>query len=478
MRKIHPVSLPATICLMLILFSLPSPVLAQGNGPQLYNAQAHPVMVNTGTQPGESPLILSVEIPGPGGEISSVIIDLDRLTGAKFYDPVSDKIKDVGVDNPMHRVYEIDGKEAYLVGTKSTSAHIYREYRKTLSHERIKSDETPDPTNKWQVELPHAGNTECNTRLRVIATNVFNEQGHVFLPLEVVDDSNAPELSLSAKYPTNSSIVRPGDKVVIKAEAMDNSSEVFSVRLGGESARAIFGDCPTLAFTKQSEPGIWTVGNNVAPETKNGAYTIQVHAIDRSGNENVEAVDIEVKRNISSLQLDLHQGWNLISVPKKLEEPAISKVFSDMPVESVRTMVGNEWLEVDEIIPGRGYLVKSSDDVTLTCTFEENIPSTMPPAVNFEQGWNLIGYASQTLESEMPLRFYLGDGLKDKWSVLYTENWESARYQSTKPYVWASDNFPTTTGEAYSDNPSANLPVVELGKGYWIYFNEGGTLIP
>ncbi len=474
MREKHTVTLLATICLILILFFLPSLVLAQGNDPKLYDAQSHPVKVHTGAQPGEEPLILSVVAPGPGGEISSITINLDRLIGAKFYDPVTNEIEDVGVDVPMHRVYEIEGKEAYLV--ESGDEYEDNKYRMASTHEKI--EEYATATNKWQAELPHAGNVECNARLTVIATNVFNEQEYGFLPLVIVEDPNAPELSLNVEYSTKGSVARPGDNIVIKAKATDNSSGVFSVRLGRENARTVFGDIPKLALTKGSEPATWTVEHTVSPDIEKGIYPLQVSAVDRAGNKSTKTIDIEVKRKISSLQLELHQGWNLISVPKRLKESEITKVFANMPVGSVRTMLGGKWLEVNEIVPGQGYLVKSSEEAILTATFKENNPSTMPPAIHFEQGWNLLGYASQTLKPKMPLRFYLGDELKGKWSVLYTENRESARYQSTKPYVWASEDFPTSTGESYSEDPSTNLPVVESGKGYWIYFSEAGTLVP
>jgi len=54
----------------------------------------------------------------------------------------------------MSRVYEIEGAEAYLVGTISTSASIYREYRMVLTHERIKMDKPAIATSKCRSNCP------------------------------------------------------------------------------------------------------------------------------------------------------------------------------------------------------------------------------------------------------------------------------------------------------------------------------------
>jgi len=209
-----------------------------------------------------------------------------------------------------------------------------------------------------------------------------------------------------------------------------------------------------------------------------GIYTIQVAAVDRAGNEATRTLEIEVADKINSLRIDLSEGWNLISVPRALQNPAMSEVFAELPVESVRTVVAGEWLEVTEIKPGLGYLVKATADSVLVANFEDYNPSAIPLIVKLGQGWNLMGYASPSLEPMMPLIFYLGEDLKDEWLIVYTKDGLQARPQSTSPYVWATDDFPTLTGRPYSEDPSNNLPKVEMGKGYWIYLVDEGVLVP
>lgn len=462
----------APVILSLLLF--PPASLATDAIPKLYCPKANPNTVHFGAQPMGNPLVLSVSAGGPGGDISAVIVNLEELEGAKYYDPISDTVNDVGVDTPMLRVYEIGGAEAYLVNVGSR--YEYNEYRRALTHELVRG--TAAFTNKWQVELPFAGNLPGDYSLRVIAKNTIYLEGTAAISLDVVDDSTAPEVSVGVKYIINSPVTRVGDQVVIEAEATDGQSGVFSVRLIDDGAEAVFGENPNLVLTRQPGSNLWEVQNTVAQNIAAGMYTIEVAAIDRAGNEAIQTLGVEVAEEISSLQFDLSEGWNLISVPRALANPAVSDVFAGLPVDSVRTIVGGHWIDVTEINPGLGYLLRATADITLPVELEDYNPSAIPLTVELGQGWNLIGYASWALKPMMPLTFYLGDVLKDEWLLVYTGDGEQARPQSTSPYIWATDGFPTVTGEPYSEDTSENLPRVELGMGYWIYLTDEGVLVP
>ncbi len=102
----------------------------------------------------------------------------------------------------------------------------------------------------------------------------------------------------------------------------------------------------------------------------------------------------------------------------------------------------------------------------------------MPQTVPLGKGWHLIGFTSPSLEVSIPFTRYLRDDLKSEWRIIYTEEGQQARPQSIFPYVWASEGFPTVICNPYLENPSDNLPMVELFKGYWIYLTEEGVLIP
>ncbi|MDD5093680.1 MAG: hypothetical protein PHV74_04765 [Dehalococcoidia bacterium] len=419
--------------------------------------------------------MLSVIARGPGGQISTVIVNLHGTTGAQYYESSSNTIRDAGMDTPMRRVYVIEGEEAYLVTVGSR--YEYNDYRKALTHEMVRG--TAVATDKWQVELPNAGNIPADSPLIVVvAANVFNQQSTTTISLKLVEDVTAPEMEAKARCSTGSRPARVGDSVTIEVRGVDDLSGVFSVRLEGEGAEAVFGENANVRLSREPNVDVWSIQNTVARNVAPGVYPVEVVAVDRAGNETIQTVEVKVTKEVTSFQICLHEGWNLISVPRALKNPQVGAVFAGLPVEEVRTMIAGRWTDVSEITPGLGYMVKAVADVNLEADFEEHDVSTTPQTINLGQGWSLIGYTSQALVPQMPLSFYLGDDLKGKWLTVYTEEGDQSRPQSTSPYIWATDGFPSITGEPYSANRSDNLPAVELGKGYWIYLIDAGVLVP
>ena len=462
------------LCLIVSLLLSPVVSFAGAVGPEVRCAKASPCILNLGAQPEGSPVLLSVEGGGPGGQITSVAVNLSGLIGARYYDPLADAVEQVGSETAMLRVYEIEGEEAYLVETGSR--HEYNVYRKASTHEKVRG--TAMATNKWQVELPHVGNRQASFSLRVIAVNIINQEGIAWISLDVVDDSTSPEVKANAKFLINSPVTRAGDRVGIEATITDDLSGVFAARLVGEGAKSVFGEHPNLKMERQPDTDSWRVENTLAQTILPGIYTIEVAAIDRAGNETIQPVKIKVADAISSFRIELRKGWNLLSVPKALKDASVSEVFAGLPVKSVRAMVSGQWLEVNEIRPGMGYLVEATADSTLEVWFSEADYSIIPLIIELGPGWNLVGCASRTMEPILPLTFYLGDDLKDEWLILYNEDGEQARPKATSPYIWATDGFPTVTGEPFSENNSENVPGVEPGKGYWLYLTGEGVLVP
>lgn len=474
MNRKHIVTFLITMSVLAVLGTLlfTQVSLAGNSGPQLYHPQAIPNTVHLGPQPKENPLSISVEI-GTGGEISCVKADLSELSLAKYYDPFLDTMKNVNNITPLTRVYEIEGKEAYLI--EAGSRYEYNEYITALSHNIVRGIATA--TNKWQVELPDVGNNTSEFSLRISATNRSGGQSSTIVPLKIVDDCTGPHVTVSTSSPLKSMAVRNGDTVSINVQATDDLSGVFSVRMANNSAASIFKDYSNLKFTLESHSDDWKLENTISENVKSGTYSVGIIVADRAGNETHQSTMIEITDEINSFQIDLNQGWNLISVPRKLENPNVNEVFSGIPVRAIQTVIDGRRVEASEITPGRGYLVQVTEDSSLTVYFAEHDLSAIPLTIKLGQGWNLIGYASQTLDPVMPLTFYLGDDLKDEWMIVYDDKGAQARTKSTSPYIWATDSFTTITGEPFSKD-SDNLPVVELGKGYWIYLTGKGVLIP
>ena len=447
-------------------FCLPQPTSAiETAKPELYFPIAKPAVVQFGEQPEGAPLVLSVRVKIGANQISQVKINLSELREAEYYDPISDSREKASIVTPMFRVYRVGDKYAYKVEGK---------YKQALTHKSIKGIAVA--TNQWQVELPNVGQTQKNFELKVTATNRFNQSSSITIPLQVVNDTVPPEILAQINYRFGTSAARPGDEILIKAKVSDELTGVASVRLGDE-ARGILGREVNLTLTRKGI-GVWQVKGKIARDLPPGTYPIHLFASDRAGNEAVTTIKIAVVKQINTFQIKLSKGWNLISVPKRLAKSAVKEIFADLPIEKVLTYVAGGWLEPEEIEPGPGYLIKANKECKLELKFQDYDPSIVPLTIKLNQGWNLIGYVSPTLEPMMPLTFYLGEDLKGKWIVVYNEDGEQARPQSRSPYVWATDGFPTLTNEPFSANPSRNLPRVELGKGYWIYLDKEGVLVP
>jgi len=283
-------------------------------------------------------------------------------------------------------------------------------------------------------------------------------------------------MSVVADYPTRGLAARVGDAVDIRAEVTDDLTGTYSVRLNREDAVEAFGEMATLELERKPNSDVWSFRNTVSPNVEAGVYSIGVTALDRAGNKTDRSVDIRIVEKIDTFQIDLKKGPNLISVPRELVSPSVDDIFRDVQVNSVRTVVGGEWIETAEVHPGRGYLIDSTQDARLILALSEKDGSAMPLRIDSKEGWNLIGYASQTQEPMAPLTFYLGAELKGEWLVVIDENGAEAKARSTEPYVWSTNGFPMVSGEAWLEND--DLPVVELGKAYWIYLTDDGMLIP
>ena len=450
-----------------------SPVLSiNAVYPEMYAAKASRNPVNFGVQPEDRPLILSVCV-ATGGAMDRVSADLGDLSGARYYDPGSDMMRFAHQDTPLQRVYIIDGEEAYLY--KVDDEYEDYQYRTALTHKVIEGKAVR--SSKWQVELPNAGYRIGSYELQVRAVNEFSHGTTAKIPLEVVNDWTAPTIDATVQNPVDSSISCPGDSVTIRARVSDDLSGVYLVNLAEGDAASIFGESADTTMRYEPDTNTWSVVNRVPASISPGNYVLRMISIDHAGNRSVSNLTIEIASQRSLFDMHLHQGWNLISVPKALKTPAVEDLFGGSPITHIQTVRESKFYIPDTIEPGWGYLVKSDEEITITLELAQHDPSVLPLMIDLKPGWNLLGYASPTMEPVMPLTFYLGADLKDKWVILYTENGSQARSKSTSPYVWATDSFPTSTGKPSFEHNN-NLPVLELGKGYWIYLAQEGQLIP
>ena len=199
-----------------------------------------------------------------------------------------------------------------------------------------------------------------------------------------------------------------------------------------------------------------------------GCYKINVDYIDG------EFIWSELKDKYSeveeqdrlSFDLELNEGWNLISIPLYFQDNRVESVFADElnNIETIYTYRNNEWKiwsndapsNIEGINPGQAYFVKAKGSSFSTkygynYVIEENIPPT-PITLKLYPGWNLIG----------PIK-------KGEYEE-YISNYDFlSNVEDSVTSVWGYDN----TLENYNLNSYFDF---EVGKGYWIYATKEGEI--
>jgi len=219
--------------------------------------------------------------------------------------------------------------------------------------------------------------------------------------------------------------------------------------------------------------GVWTVGSIVAGGTATMEIVTTVDsAVQMTNTATITAVDQPdgVPGNneasatinaaaVTSYQIDLIEGWNLVSLPLVPDETDIVTLMTGVDAASVRSYQGG-WLTYTPGVGGSlttmtdeyGYwILMNSDD---TMTFSGNLvlpPPNLPPSYAVSSGWNLISFHSLTA---VPAGAYL-DGIAGKWTK-----------------IWGYEN-----GQFFAASSSDML---QSGLGYWLAVRDGesGTIYP
>jgi hypothetical protein len=161
--------------------------------------------------------------------------------------------------------------------------------------------------------------------------------------------------------------------------------------------------------------------------------------------------------DVTSVNIALNSGWNLISLPLIPNNSAIATVLSGVSshVVSVWNYSGGMWRSWDPIgggdlttiVDGKGYWINMNAAATLTESGKVNpLPPTTPPTYSVATGWNLMGFKSTCA---MKAGDYLGN-------VPWVRIWG---FNSTYSAVQAGD-------------------WLQPGLGYWIAATSAGTIFP
>jgi hypothetical protein len=209
-----------------------------------------------------------------------------------------------------------------------------------------------------------------------------------------------------------------------------------------------------------------------------GQYTVTVSAKDEHDNA---LTDNETKFTVkekAKTVIAMEAGWNLISIPANPADTAINSVIDNNEVTTVLTY--------DPSLPG-GWLTAVRDGGVLSGTlttmdatkaywvYQEDgddiktlIPGTtsgvqsVPPAIPVVKGWNLLPVASMNNAT--------GNVVADTY--LANIDWNKGKGWNPLTELWI---------DVVSDKGDGDLTdgaTLTIGKGYWVFANKVGTLIP
>ncbi|MCH8991702.1 MAG: hypothetical protein IIA44_08145 [Acidobacteria bacterium] len=171
-------------------------------------------------------------------------------------------------------------------------------------------------------------------------------------------------------------------------------------------------------------------------------------------------------------KVGLAPGWNLISLPGTPVEPGLDDVLPD-DLQASRIL---QWVDgafevnerqsdgtwdpsggVTEVVAGPGYWILTTAFEDIETLIPERNPATVLPTIPIVGGWNLIGV----------IDLAQGDAGDDLPGT-------SAGYMASidELVVYGFDTITNTFGKVAGTDP------VVIGKGYWVWADKAGTLVP
>ena len=246
---------------------------------------------------------------------------------------------------------------------------------------------------------------------------------------------------------------------------------VTSITLNGDDASARLSKVDGAQFALQA--------GNLAQ----GRHEVVYKAVDDAGNEAEGEFAFSVVAR-GAYEIGVSPGWNLVSLPGAPADVSLSAVIPPSAgISAVMAYQDGNWLTaaVDEdgswrgsltrIEAGYGYWVFASSFATLAALVPETEPTSVPPTVPVQHGWNLLGVVDlfQNPAGKAPGADGGGSGDADayfgsiEWSVAYTFDAHYHRWVRISPKD--TDN---------ADEP----PEIVNGKGYWVWSKGPGTLVP
>jgi len=208
-----------------------------------------------------------------------------------------------------------------------------------------------------------------------------------------------------------------------------------------------------------------------------GEYKLTFKAKDIALNESSDKTfKVTIKARAKS-SITMSPGWNLVSLPGEPADGAINSVISSSQVDTVLTYdpsTPGGWLTavrdgdalvgtLETMDASHAYWVMSNNSDPIKVEIPGYVGGTaqVPPAISIVEGWNLIPAVTLT-----------GAASWDADVYLYGIDWVKAKSWDAAAETWA-DILPD-----FATAPDTSDVNIVSGKGYWLYANEAGVIVP
>ncbi|SVA82568.1 uncharacterized protein METZ01_LOCUS135422, partial [marine metagenome] len=214
----------------------------------------------------------------------------------------------------------------------------------------------------------------------------------------------------------------------------------------------------------------------------NGEYKITVSAEDVAGNEKKDQTSKFTVKDRSKTTVAMVPGWNLVSLPAAAADSAINSVITNTQVETVLTYdpsTPGGWLTavrdgdslvgtLTDIDDSHAYWIfqNNGDDIKVDIPGYKGGASSVPPVISVVEGWNLVPAATLSGAAQWDADTYFS-GLD--WVKAKGYNASSEAWIDIIPDVVVASKY--TYGADATDN-------IYSGKGYWLFSNSAGVIVP
>lgn len=219
-----------------------------------------------------------------------------------------------------------------------------------------------------------------------------------------------------------------------------------------------------------------------------GQYTVTTSAQDANANKLTDSTSKFTVTEKAKTVVAMEAGWNLISVPSNPADTAINSVITNEEVTTVLTYdpaVPGGWLTAirdgDSLVgtlatidASRGYWIyqEDGDDIKTLIPSASSGVQQAPPAIALAKGWNLVPLVSLNNAS----------GFVEADDYFANVDWNKAKTWNATTEAWMDvikgQDITDTDEDGTVEGAGDDAKDLKPGKGYWVFANKAGTLVP